>query len=301
MTNPLPTILAGIDFTPASETALIQAAHVAGWSRARLEAVHVIELFSLAQLKDTFQVAMTGTHKALVEDAHRRWSAFSAGISAASSVTFQSRVDETVAGLVRAARETSAQLLVLGSESDGRNERIGPVASGCAQRSPCDVLLVRHPHAYPYSGVLACIDFSPTSTRVLEQAIRFAVADNAALYIAHAYAAPWRRRNPDGHGLDADFQHAYERELLEKLKEFCSPFEHELCCVKPIYRVVGHQRAARGLALLAGELHAELVVIGTRGHGNVHDLLLGSTAERVLGLAQCSVLAVKPPKERADP
>jgi nucleotide-binding universal stress UspA family protein len=39
---------------------------------------------------------------------------------------------------------------------------------------------------------------------------------------------------------------------------------------------------------------ADLIVLGTRGHTNLRDVLLGSTAERALSESTCSILAVKP-------
>jgi len=42
--------------------------------------------------------------------------------------------------------------------------------------------------------------------------------------------------------------------------------------------------------------HADLVVIGTRGHSGLKHLLLGSIAERVVQKAPCPVLAVKTPE-----
>ena len=44
MTASRPTVLVGIDFTPASETALQQAMHIARWNGYSVRAVHVIEL-----------------------------------------------------------------------------------------------------------------------------------------------------------------------------------------------------------------------------------------------------------------
>ena len=44
----------------------------------------------------------------------------------------------------------------------------------------------------------------------------------------------------------------------------------------------------------AAKAGADLIVLGTRGKTNLRDILLGSTAERVLAESRCSVLAVKP-------
>ena len=46
---------------------------------------------------------------------------------------------------------------------------------------------------------------------------------------------------------------------------------------------------------VAGELSADLVVIGLRRRSPVGKLLMGSVAQRILLGAECAVLAVKPP------
>jgi nucleotide-binding universal stress UspA family protein len=50
---------------------------------------------------------------------------------------------------------------------------------------------------------------------------------------------------------------------------------------------------AREILAAAKEYEAELVVIASHGHGNLHSLLIGSVADRVIRMAECPVLTVK--------
>jgi len=55
--------------------------------------------------------------------------------------------------------------------------------------------------------------------------------------------------------------------------------------------------AAHAIAQFATMANADLIVAGTRGHGPLAGLLLGSVAHRLLQIAPCPVLTV-PPRDR---
>lgn len=51
------------------------------------------------------------------------------------------------------------------------------------------------------------------------------------------------------------------------------------------------------LVAYADEHRASLLVVGTRGRGELASLVLGSTSHRAIHIAECDILVVKPPKE----
>ncbi len=52
--------------------------------------------------------------------------------------------------------------------------------------------------------------------------------------------------------------------------------------------------ASEEIVKAAGELDVDLIVMGSHGHGSVKRFLLGSTSDRVMQYASCSVLIVRP-------
>lgn len=57
---------------------------------------------------------------------------------------------------------------------------------------------------------------------------------------------------------------------------------------------------AKAITSYAKEVAAPLIVVAATGHTGVERLLLGSVAERIVRMADCDVLVVRPPEDTAS-
>ena len=66
--------------------------------------------------------------------------------------------------------------------------------------------------------------------------------------------------------------------------------------IRGVLRVVNFpgMQPAQGIADVASEVGADVIVVGTRGHSPVGGVFAGSVAQRLLQVAPCPVLAVPP-------
>jgi nucleotide-binding universal stress UspA family protein len=109
----------------------------------------------------------------------------------------------------------------------------------------------------------------------------------------HAYTSPWGfKLNVPGQDV-SDLERTLRGAMEQKMREFASKLSHEMGYLKPVYSLIQHDTAAHGVGEYARRVGADLVVMGKKGQSTLRELFLGSTAERLLRSAPCSVLAVK--------
>lgn len=295
--NRLTSILVGIDFTDCSATALRQALRIAAWNQATLHAVHVVETEVVADLTSALKRDDASMRESVRQGAQRHWQEFIATIPEALSTPLVVDIDQSVNGLVRAVEAHKAQLLVLGVR--GRTQRdcgSGTVAAACMRKARAMVMLVADKGGQPFKNVLACIDFSEISRRALEQAIRVALQEGAKLHVLHVFDGPWNHLHYRSETTEASpaFQQQYTEALQQQLKMFCQPFQEEVKYLSPQIHLMDYPSHGGGIVKFALENSVDLVVLGTRGRTNLRDLIMGSTAERVVRDTPCSILTVKP-------
>ena len=83
---------------------------------------------------------------------------------------------------------------------------------------------------------------------------------------------------------------AASRERAAELEQWAAAGRAAGCKVRTLLRVGVPYRE---VVLAAQEEHADLVLLATHGRGEIHRLLVGSVADRVIRMAPCPVLTIK--------
>ncbi len=145
-----------------------------------------------------------------------------------------------------------------------------------------------------YQRILAAVDGSSTSDHALQEAIRLAKDQHAALHILHVVDMPpliWDVEFTDIEAIQRALRQA-GRAVIDRAREtaLSAGFEAETQLVE-----VGTpgQHVAGGIVEAATAWPADLLVIGTHGRRGLDHLLLGSIAEGVVRLAPMPVLLVR--------
>lgn len=144
-----------------------------------------------------------------------------------------------------------------------------------------------------FKKMLWATDGSAAADRALPVARRLAADADAELLVFHCkeLAVPGKYS-----GLYP--VHVNEDELVQKIRAQVEELTSAGVRASLETTPVSAGRAAHVIADAARAHEAEVIVVGTRGHTPLAELLLGSVTQRLLHIAPCPVLAV-PPKSLA--
>jgi len=140
-------------------------------------------------------------------------------------------------------------------------------------------------------------DFSPTSSRAVDYAATLADSLGAELVLLHVI--PEMTYPLRSFGMSSSFPHLKE-ELHERardaLRDRIAEVHKKLPNVKARPELRDGESHEVVLACAKDE-KADMIVMGTHGHTGLTHALLGSTAEKVVRMADCPVLTVRTPEE----
>jgi nucleotide-binding universal stress UspA family protein len=147
----------------------------------------------------------------------------------------------------------------------------------------------------PFQKILCPTDFSESSEAALAAAIEMASHFRAALHLVHVVPAlPTPKADRNYTFAVPEYEAALHAEAHEKLEAIVARVGRS--AASPQY-TIGHGDAGREIVRVADEWAADVIVIATHGETGWRHALFGSVAERVVRLARCPVLTVRPPRE----
>lgn len=286
-------ILVPYDFSSHSDAALRRALALARPTRARLHLLHAFGV-PIAGLSPYEMVVPTGVWDAIREGAAQsleeiRRDLAKQGVEADVEVSARLPVEAILAGV----EETGADLISMGTRGRTglKHVLLGSVAERTLRQARCPVLAVKadDPGGPPRCVVIA-VDFSAPGDHAQEVGVALARRFGAEVHVVHAFEMPRAVMVSYDVGIPETATaaaHAVARRKLDAAVARARGAGGEAS---------GHlvdAPAAQGISDLAGQLKADLVVVGTHGHTGVRHVLLGSVAERTLRLAPCAVMTVR--------
>ena len=144
-----------------------------------------------------------------------------------------------------------------------------------------------------YKHVLVAVDGSDTSNLALQESIKLAKEQQAALRLVHVVDETPTYMTMDTAFALGDFQKAM-REAGQKVLATCAATAHQAGVeVDTKFIVLQTQRICDAIIGEAKHWPADLIVIGTHGRHGFNHLLLGSVAEGVIRLATSPVLVIR--------
>jgi nucleotide-binding universal stress UspA family protein len=189
---------------------------------------------------------------------------------------------------VLAAAATDGSLIVVGNRGHGdvASLLLGATSLQLATHADAPVVVVRGNADADAGPVIVGADGSPGGEPALGLAFDEAATRGCTLMAVRAFHAPEPHRS---HPADLDGTRLRAAELAS-LRDSIGPWREKYphVAVQPL--VVRGDVAS---VLVAMSSAAQLVVVGTRGHGGFAGLLLGSVGQKLLHHAHCPVLVAR--------
>jgi nucleotide-binding universal stress UspA family protein len=215
--------------------------------------------------------------------------AAAAAVAPAVTVSLKAVIGSPMPVLLEAAADAS--MLVVGNRGRGGfgSLLLGSVGQRLATHAPLPVVVVRGRTDAGAGAVVVGVDGSPSSLDALEAGFREAASRSAQLIAVRAYVPPTPPWGVNVEPVVYDVAES-DAELHAELDELLAPWSEKFPDVVT-EKLVAHGGAA---GVLVGLSHtAQLLVVGTRGHGGVAGTVTGSVGLQLLHHADCPVLVVR--------
>jgi nucleotide-binding universal stress UspA family protein len=280
----------GYDFFPESHIALLAAQMIAGRTAAVMQLAHVVEP------SPTYTYKLLLSERAAPEDIATQLQLELHALVKSPALTSASVETSVVIGkpfleLLKLSKEWRADLVVVGVSPPGAERFLGSTAERLVRKSPVTVLVVKQELTQEPKTILVPTDFSPCARHAAEQALALAQLFGSTIVFLHVVDRS--TRHLVGHGSSPVLPSLLApRELEAEWEGFLQQVPRPDTVTWE--RQTQEGRAAQTIAQMAKERAVDLVVMGTHGRSEMIGMLIGSVAEKVVRLTDCSVMTVRP-------
>lgn len=297
---PLRRIVVGVDFSPGSAVAVDRAAELAELHGAELVLVHAGAIADAPAVPPAMQPTVDSYLAVLADEQasdRARLDALQAQLAAAGVKATHVVVDRHADdALVETATELAADLVITGTREHSGPRRwfLGSVAEKVARAAPCSVLCARGGDPdRGFSRIVVGTDHSEGAALALARAVDVAER-GATIELVHCFQLGlWA-----GDGVPSTALVEEYRELRAELHRDADA--RGQAAIAPFagadvrFHVQLRENDPRdALREVAGELSADLIVVGSHGRRGLQRWLLGSVAESVIGDSPCSVMVAR--------
>jgi nucleotide-binding universal stress UspA family protein len=146
-----------------------------------------------------------------------------------------------------------------------------------------------------FRRVLVAIDGSRQAAQALSEAADLVAQTNASLTVMTCMprAAKSKLTGGTAFGVDLADLHEAERDYQALLDRAVDGLPPDL----PVTKILSRGKPADAIVAQARDGRHDLIVLGGRGHGDMHALLLGSVSHQVLHTSPTAVMIVHAPSQ----
>lgn len=227
------------------------------------------------------------------------------------TINLEVRTGTVFLEVIRAVLRHGYDLVIKAAENPDFLKRLfGSDDMHLLRKCPCPLWLMRTPEKAKYDCIVAAVDLDPLRPAaeqkldrdILEFAGSLALSENATLHLVHAWAAfAEGALMARSEGMTNAVTTHVEQEFLSRQKLLFALGERlrQQLGAEAYNRLLPRFHLPKGspqkmLPVVAEEVHADLVVMGTVVRTGIAGFIIGNTAEAVLDQLACSVLAIKP-------
>jgi len=296
------SILVAMDFSPSADAALQQAVWLARKVGAKITLAHtlpdlrrVVHSASYQAKLDLLSGEGSVFEREVRQESDTRMRKIVVDLNAADlDVTVETLLGAPYTEITHSVQQEGYDLVLAGSRGLGAWERffVGSTARRLIRNCPASVWIVKAEHVGAPKVVLASTDFSGASRKAVLHGLWVARQANADFHLLHVFDS---MDIPEDVIAKESRYASLRREINEDATQRLEAFVQSLDTDRS--RVHSHLSWGtpwKEICQAAQRLSVDLIVLGTVGRSGIKGVLLGNTAEQVLGTCDCSILTVKP-------